>query len=114
MNKIYLAIPYSFNPIISFEIANMVAAKLMSENNLVFSPISHTHHVADYLDEKLRTDSLFWMIHDLPFVEWADELHVVVIKGEVDGYELIAQSKGVQMEIEHAKKFNKPIKYIFA
>jgi nucleoside 2-deoxyribosyltransferase len=107
MKKIYLAIPYTWNPAKSFEIANKVSAKLMSEGHIVFSPISHSHGIADHLPDELRTNSKWWMSQDLPLVEWADELHVVVI-GEY-GNELIDNSKGVQMEISHAVKFNKPV-----
>lgn len=106
--KIYLAIPYSFNPALSFKIANIITAKLMSEGHVVFSPISHSHPVADYLPDNLRTDSNWWMNMDLPFVEWADELHVVCI-GDT-GHFLIEESKGVQMEIAHAKFHSKDIK----
>ena len=106
--KIYLAIPYSFNPLFSFRIANKITAKLMSEGHVVFSPISHSHPVAAYLPDNLRTDSNWWMNMDLPFVEWADEIHVVCI-GDL-GSVLIAESKGVQMELAHAKLHNKEIK----
>jgi nucleoside 2-deoxyribosyltransferase len=108
--KIYLAIPYTFNPAKSFVIANKVTAKLMEAGHVVFSPISHSHNVADFLPPELRTDSDWWMQHDLPFVEWADEVHVVCI-GEY-GCNLIEDSKGVRMEIEHAKLHHKPIKII--
>ena len=110
MKKIYLCIPYSFNPELSFKIANEVAAKLMSEGYLVFSPISHTHKIADHLPEIVRTDSEFWMQHDLPFVEWCDEICVVVI-GEF-GMDLIHESKGCTIEIAHAKKHKKTKRYI--
>lgn len=106
--KIYLAIPYTWNPAKSFEIANKVSAKLMERGCIVFSPISHSHGIADFLPDNLRTDSHWWMNQDLPLVEWCDEVHVVVI-GET-GHELIEGSKGVQMEIAHGKKHNKPIK----
>jgi hypothetical protein len=108
--KIYLAIPYTFNPSQSFEIANKVASRLMSEGHVVFSPISHSHPVADHLPDALRTDSNWWMTQDLPFVDWADEVHVVCI-GEY-GCNLIEDSKGVQMEMEYAKQNHKPIKII--
>lgn len=108
--KIYLAIPYTFNPELSQKIANQIAADLMTQGHVVFSPISHSHGIADHLPDNLRTDSHWWMDQDLPFVEWADELHLVCI-GEF-GHELIEQSKGVQMEIAHAKLHHKPIEII--
>ena len=110
MLKIYLAIPYSYNPAQSFAIANKVAAKLMSEGHLVYSPISHSHHIADHLPGHLRTDSHWWMQHDLPMIDWADELHVVLI-GEM-GDLLIAESVGVTLEIKHAQQTGKNIKFI--
>jgi nucleoside 2-deoxyribosyltransferase len=108
--KIYLAIPYTFNPNRSFEIANKVAAKLMSEGHTVFSPISHSHQVADFLPSELRTDADWWMAQDIPFVDWADEVHIVCI-GEY-GATLIAESKGCQMELRHAFRNGKPVKII--
>lgn len=108
--KIYLAIPYTWNPQKSFEIANKVAAKLMAEGHVVFSPISHSHPVADYLPDALRTDSKWWMKQDLPFVLWADQVHVVVI-GEF-GQQLVDDSKGVQEELTYADAVCKPIKVI--
>lgn len=108
--KIYLAIPYTFNPKLSHKIANEVAAKLMSEGHVVFSPISHSHIIADHLPVELRTDSEWWMQQDLPFVDWCDELHVVII-GEF-GHDLIENSKGVRMEWKRAIEKRKPIKLI--
>ena len=108
MTKIYLAIPYRWNPEEAFEIANSVASVLMEEGNVVFSPISHSHPIADYMGNHIRFDHDFWMAQDLPMVEWADEVHVVVI-GE-EGHVLIEESRGVQQEISHAKKLGKPVK----
>lgn len=108
--KIYLAIPYTFNPELSHKIANKVAADLMEQGHVVFSPISHSHCIADHLPAIVRTDADWWMTQDLPFVEWADEMHVVRI-GEF-GHELIEKSKGVKAEWAHAVKCNKPIKII--
>lgn len=108
--KIYLAIPYTFNPTLSHKIANKITADLMSKGHVVFSPISHSHHIADHLPELLRTDSDWWMSQDLPFIEWADEVFVVCL-GEY-GADLIEKSQGVQAELAHAKKHNKLIHFI--
>jgi nucleoside 2-deoxyribosyltransferase len=107
--KIYLACPYTFNPELSFGIANKHAAQLMNEGHIVFSPISHSHPIADALDEHLRLDHEFWMKQDIPFVDWVDEVHVVVI-GE-EGMDLIKRSKGVSRELEYAQIRNKSIVY---
>ena len=108
--KIYLAIPYTWNASRSFVIANEVAAKLMQMGHVVFSPISHSHNIADYMDESLRYSQEFWMHKDLPFVEWADELWVVCI-GEM-GSELIAESKGCQEEMSQARALGKEIRVV--
>lgn len=108
--KIYLAIPYSWNPAKSFEIANKISARLLSEGHVVFSPISHSHPIADYLPDELRTDSEWWMTQDLPFVDWADQVRVVCV-GEM-GSDLIAASKGVLRELRHAEETFKEIKVI--
>ena len=110
MNKIiYLAIPYTWNPEKSFEIANKVAAKLMNEGNVIFSPISHSHPIADYLDPELKTSQEFWMRQDLPIISKCDELLLIVI--EENGIQLINESKGCQSEIKKIKELNKPINY---
>lgn len=105
--KIYLAIPYKFNPDLSHSIVSEVTAKLMQKGHTVFSPISHGHFVSDYLPDNLRTDSKWWMQHDLPFIEWCDALHVVSIGDE--GMTLIEQSHGVQEEMKEAKRLGKSI-----
>jgi len=110
MKKAYLAIPYTFNAELSYKIANKVAADLMKKGYIVFSPISHSHVIADYLEPELRYSQSFWMAQDLQLIEWCDEVHLVCI-GEY-GHELIEKSKGCQSEIRTAKELNKPIKII--
>lgn len=107
---IYLAVPYTWNPDKAFEIANKMAAKLMKEGHIVFSPISHSHPVADYLDSSLRTSQKFWMYQDLPILERCDELWVIEM-GE-NGQKLISNSKGCISEIKKAKDLRKPVRYI--
>lgn len=110
MNKlIYLAIPYTYNPDESFDIANEVAAILMTDGDIVFSPVSHSHKIADYLPEKMRFSQTFWMNQDLPILNKCDELYLVKI-GK-NGNKLINESKGCQSEIKCAIENNIPIKY---
>lgn len=104
----YLAIPYTWNPDKAFEIANKVAAQLMSEGVVVFSPISHSHNIADHLSPELRIDQEFWMYQDLPFIRKCDQVMIVRISGDDN---LIAESKGVQREIQEAKEWVVPITY---
>jgi nucleoside 2-deoxyribosyltransferase len=87
---IYLSIPYTFWPQKSFEIANKISAKLMTDEAIVFSPISHSHPIADNMPIVLRTDHEFWMKQDLEMLNRCDELLVVVINTEKQsGKELI-------------------------
>ena len=106
--KIYLAIPYSGMEEESFRIANEITADFMREGHIVFSPISHSHHIA--IAHNLPTDWAFWKKFDESFIEWCDELHAVIV-GE-NGLELLAKSKGATAEIEIAKSLNKPIGYV--
>lgn len=109
--KIYLAIPYSFNPELSYEIVNEVAARLMSQQDcIVFSPISHSHPISQLMSQELREDHDFWLEQDMSFLHWADEVHVIQI-GENGSY-LIELSRGVQRELHEARLFDKPIVYI--
>jgi len=105
--KIYLAIPYTFAPSTSFRIANIVAAKLMNEGHVVFSPISHSHSIADHLEASKRLDNDFWMKQDIPLIEWCDEVWVVKIGQH--GIYLIEESKGCQREILEAARIGKPV-----
>ncbi len=104
----YLAIPYTWNPDVSFDIVNRVAADLMAKGDIIFSPISHSHCIADHLEKELRIDQDFWMHQDLPMVALAEEVIVVVINGNMD---LVLNSQGVQTEIEEAHRLGLPVTY---
>lgn len=113
MKKIYLSIPYTWNPERSFQIANKVAAELMLAGNVVYSPISMGHNIADHLPEEARTSSDWWRKYEPAFIEWCDEMVVVCIcEGEgktLSGLLLINESKGVQAEKKLAKSLNKKL-----
>lgn len=106
--KIYLAIPYTWNHSKSFEVANRIAAKLIDDGHIVYSPISMSHPVQQYMTKANTFET--WMKQDLEFVAWCDELHVIVI-GEY-GQELIDGSRGVQEELSFARDLCKPVKII--
>jgi len=103
---VYLAIPYTWNKKVSFEIANKVSAILMESGYNVFSPISHSHNIDYYIS--IKTDFNFWMEQDLCILDKCDKLVVVRINGAY-GDELIKNSPGCQKEINLAKKLNLPI-----
>lgn len=101
----YLACPYSdANTARSWarvQMASMVAARLMSRESVVFSPITHGHAVADHLPEDLRMAHEFWMHQCLPMVQWASVFALIPLIGW-------RESKGVRTELELAKALGKP------
>jgi nucleoside 2-deoxyribosyltransferase len=105
--KIYLACPYSHkDPKVRkdrFERVNALAAKLMAKGFLVFSPISHTHPIAEAGD--LPKGWEYWKNYDESFLDWCDEVFVYKLEGWT-------VSTGVMAEIEIAKQLGKPITYI--
>lgn len=108
---VYLAIPYTWNPDRSFEIANKLSAILMENSDIVvFSPISHSHPISFYFVENNNLSADFWLKQDLRILEKCEELHIVRINGDF-GQQLIENSYGCKKEIEKAKELNIPIKY---
>ena len=110
MDKItYLSLPYTFNPELSFAIANEIAAKFMLEGDIVFSPISHCHELSNYIPREQRNTSEFWLKQDIPMLKRCDELVVVIIDDE--GMRLIKDSVGCQAEIQCAIENDIHIRY---
>lgn len=106
---IYLACPYSHpEPAIRenryFE-ANAAAARLMAQGHVVFSPISHSHAVADHLPDDLRCSWDFWKTQDLPILERCSKVIVLKLEGWTE-------SVGVQAEISHALRKSIPVFYM--
>ena len=109
MKKIYLACPYSDpDPEVRerrFRAVNAKAGELMAKGFLVFSPISHTHPIA--VQCELPKGWEFWAAYDRTFIEWCEEVHVLML----DGWQ---KSVGVKAEIRIAMelKLNKPVFFI--
>jgi len=103
----YLASPYTSKSFITrmqrYEAACKYAAMLMGQGVQVFSPIAHTHPIAEA--GKLPRDWKFWATFDEWFISRCDEL--IVLK--LPGWE---ESKGVQAEIKLAKKYQVPVRYV--
>lgn len=110
MNKVYLGIPYTWNPERSFQIANVVAAEFMQQGNIVFSPISHSHPVSRHIKE-LQLDRDFWMKQDLPMLASCNRMVIIVPSDEDGGYQLVLNSKGLQREIKVAEGLFIEIEY---
>lgn len=105
----YLAAPYSHPDravrVERFDLINKAAVELMSKGELVYSPISHTHPIAEAGSLPLGWE--FWQKYDTAFIEHSKR--VVVLK--LDGWR---ESKGVTAEILIATKLGTPIEYIVA
>lgn len=103
---IYLACPYSHADhavmVDRWNSVNKVAAKLMSDGHYIFSPISHTHPIAEH---GLPRGWEYWKGYDRRMIESCDE--IIVLK--LDGWEA---STGVQAEIEIGKELGIPVSYI--
>lgn len=110
MSYIYLASPYSHPDAAvrdaRFKAACKKAAQYADKGIAVFSPIAHTHHMADFMDESKRMDFDLWMRLDLPILRMASELHVLSIEGW-------RASRGVTREIEYATQLGIPQKQVF-
>ena len=109
----YLAAPYTnFSdrsdlalPESRYQEACKAAAKLMQSGDVVFSPLSHSHHIADYLARDLRASHSFWMNQDLAILKHCSRLTVLML----DGWE---GSKGVAEEIAFARRHGIPTNYL--
>lgn len=102
MKKIYLAIPYTGIEELSFKVANYIAAQLMNQGYIVFSPISHSHHIA--AQNELEKGWEYWKKFDESFIDWCDVVYIAMLPSW-------EKSKGVNGEIVIANSFRKPIIY---
>jgi hypothetical protein len=91
---------------LSYEIANEMSVYFINKGFNVFSPITHSHPLTKY---GLRGDFAFWEAMDIQYVDWADEVVVIVVPE--NGWELIESSVGVQGEKAHAEKTGKRVRY---
>jgi nucleoside 2-deoxyribosyltransferase len=103
---IYLASPYSHpDPAVReqrFHAACRAAVALLHAGRVVFSPIAHSHPLAQH---GLPGNWQFWERYDRAFLERCDEVVVLML----DGWE---ESFGVQAEIRIAQELGKPVRYL--
>ena len=98
----YLAHPYSGDHLKNFKKVNIIAAKLIKQGIMIYSPISHTHPIA--YDGKLDPDDHdLWLKLDRQFMEHCEGLILC------DGWEF---SFGCRFEYNYFKDRDKPIHYI--
>ena len=106
MKKIYLAIPYTGMLESSYEQANAATIKIMQLGHNPFSPITHSHPLTKFEENGLPTTWEFWEKIDYQFIDWADEVWIVIPE---EGKNKVEQSTGVQAEIKYARRSGKPI-----
>jgi len=103
----YLACPYTHPDAEAraarFAAANRVAAVLMRRGEMVFSPISHTHPIAEAGDLPKGWD--FWRAFDRAYLEHSKRVVVLCI----DGWR---ESVGIAGELEIAAELGLPASYI--
>ena len=104
---VYLACPYSHTDrsvrVARFEAVNKVAAALMREGLKVFSPISHTHPIAEAGELPLGWD--YWHEYDKAFLSASYKMVVLML----DGWR---ESAGVNGEIEIARLMGIDVEYL--
>jgi len=87
-----------------FKAACRKAAELMSQGEVVFSPIAHSHSIELYGNPELKTGD-FWLNQDLDVLKHCDLLMVY----RLDGWE---DSRGIATEIAFAEANGIPVEYI--
>lgn len=105
-NLIYLATPYNHRSANvrreRYEAACKTAGLLLSKGVFVYSPIAHTHSIANIVD--LPASWEFWKEYDEIMLSRCNELWVIMMDGWLS-------SVGIAAEIAIARKLNKPIRY---
>lgn len=108
MSLCYLASPYTHvDPAIREQRYLAVckkAAELMLAGKVIFSPIAHSHPIAEQMPDGCAVDGKLWQKQDAPYVEFCDEMIVLML----DGWE---NSSGVRHEIERANQRGIPVSY---
>lgn len=102
---IYMASPYSDpDPAVRsarFDAACKYAAEAMREGQLVYSPIAHSHALAE---RGLPGDWAFWAEHSRSMLQRCDALVVLTLPGW-------QESRGVAAEIGIARALGIPVRY---
>ena len=105
--KIYLAAPYShrFRLIryLRYRRTNRVAATLIKQGHIVFSPLSHSVPISRYLGN--ANDSGFWVEQDLSHIDWCEAFYILRLWGW-------GKSAGIKREYAVAMRLKKIISRI--
>ena len=106
---IYLCSPYS-HPDPAVRHARYLAvckkaAELILQEQVIFSPIAHSHPISEFMPPDKVTCFDTWMSVDVPILRRAETLAVLML----DGWQ---QSRGVAEEIRVATACRIPIRYL--
>ncbi|HBT76702.1 MAG TPA: DUF1937 domain-containing protein [Planctomycetaceae bacterium] len=108
MSILYVACPYShIDPEVReyrFRTACRASALLMKAGIVVFSPLSHSVPIAEYVGE-VESDHEFWLGQDIPILQRCEELLIIGMPGWTE-------SLGVRKEMFEALALQKPITLI--
>lgn len=108
MHLVYVATPYTKyekGHEAAFREACRCTAALIDIGYKVFSPISHTHPLAEFVTRLEKSTTDFWLGLDEPVMERCDVLVVVEMAGWRD-------SAGVARELAHFRARKAPINYM--
>src|SRR5262249_8272524 len=107
-NIIYLACPYSHpEPQVRerrFHYATCAAARLVDEGHMVFSPITHSHPIANI--GRGPTSFQFWRDFDFALLRACSELVILCLEGW-------QESVGVQAEAAEAIRLKMPTRQMY-
>jgi len=81
------------------------AAEIMQQGYNVFSPLTHSCPIADFISEENRVSHDFWLRLDFDIIKRCDELWVYMLPGWDRSY-------GIAKEIEFAEENGIPVKFI--
>lgn len=101
---VYLGSPYTKYPAgieAAFKDVSNLAARLVAEGFIIFSPIAHSHVLAEH--SSLPTlDYNVWLGQDFEIIRRCDTMFLATMTGWEESY-------GMHKEIEHALALGKPI-----
>lgn len=107
---IYLASPY-WHKLASvrrqrfLQVSKMAAYLMQGGRVNVFSPVSHTHPISEFVDDRLVGARDFWLDQDYAVLGSCDELWVYCI----DGWN---ESEGIKREVRYCEERNIRVRFI--
>jgi len=101
--RVYLGIPYTINPELSYQTSIRIAAHLMQHAAIVFSPVIHTHPIANFLETDWGWET--WKSQDIPWVKLCEVMAVVTLPEW-------QKSVGLAEEIKISRSLRHPIVFI--